>query len=91
MTRGSSSPSSHPLSVHEMAVAASRALTRISATRASELPAALTGLALSQEGTTTNGHVDRSTRDRQQSYNDAITILRERISTWVVVDILELF
>ncbi len=26
-----------------------------------------------------------------QSYNDAITSLRERISTWVVVDILVLF
>ena len=48
-------------------------------------------LALSHESTTTKGHVDRSTRDRPQSYNDAITILRERISTWVVVDILELF
>ena len=49
------------------------------------------GLALSQESTTTKGHVDQSTRDRPQSNNDAITILRERISTWVVVDILELF
>jgi hypothetical protein len=47
--------------------------------------------ALSHEITTNNGHVDRSTRDRPQSNNDAITILRERISTWVVVDILELF
>jgi hypothetical protein len=49
------------------------------------------GLALSQESTTTKGHVDQSTRDRPQSFNDAITILRERITTWVVVDILELF
>jgi hypothetical protein len=49
------------------------------------------GMALSQESTTTKDHVDRSTRDRPQSYNDAITILRQRISTWVVVDILELF
>jgi hypothetical protein len=49
------------------------------------------GLALSQESATTKGRVDRSTRDRLQSYNDAITILRERITTWVVVDILELF
>ena len=37
------------------------------------------GLALSQESTTTNGHVDRSTRNRPQSFNDAITILRQRI------------
>ena len=49
------------------------------------------GLALSQGSTTTKGHVDQSTRDRPQSFNDAITILRERITTWVVVDILELF
>ena len=48
------------------------------------------GKALSQEAVITKGHVDQSTRDRQQSFNDAITILRERISTWVVVDILEL-
>jgi hypothetical protein len=48
-------------------------------------------LALSQESTTTNDHVDQSTRDRPQSFNDAITILRERITTWVLVDILELF
>jgi hypothetical protein len=49
------------------------------------------GLALSQESTTTKGHVDRSTHNRTQSNNDNITILRQRISTWLVDDILELF
>ena len=75
-----------------MAVTALRALTEINiAKRTSKLPATFRRKALSQEATTTKGHVDQSTRDRKQSYNDAITILRERISTWVVVDILELF
>ncbi len=59
--------------------------------RTSKLPAALRGKALNQEAVITNGHVDQSTRDRKQPLNDAITILRERISTWVIVDILELF
>jgi hypothetical protein len=44
--------------------------------------------ALSQNLTTTNGYVDQSTRDLYESDNDAITILRERITTWVVVDII---
>ena len=41
--------------------------------------------------TTTKDHVEQSTPDRLRSNNGDITILRERISTWVVVDILELF
>jgi hypothetical protein len=55
------------------------------------LPATHRRKALSQEAAITTGHVDQSTRNEKQSLNEAITILRERISTWVVVDILELF
>jgi hypothetical protein len=55
------------------------------------LPATHRGKALSQEAAITKGHVDQSTSEGKQPFNDAITILRERISTWVVVDILELF
>jgi hypothetical protein len=59
--------------------------------RTSKLPATLRRKAVSQEAAITKGHVEQSTRDRKQAFNNAITILRERISTWVVVDILELF
>ena len=59
--------------------------------RACDLPKRAPGFALSQGSTTTK----TTSIDRHLTACDltttAITILRERISTWVVVDILELF
>ena len=82
----------NPSSTHDMAVATQEPDPKPSLrTGPPYLPERSNGLALSQDSTSTNGHVDRSTRDWSHSHNDSITLLRERISTWVVDDILELF
>jgi hypothetical protein len=61
------------------------------AAQASRVPVVPNPFALTREGTTTYDRVDQSASHAQRLHDKANKILRERISTSVVVDILELF